>query len=204
MGNKGGEMAGESSMTPAELEAAVQEKIKELKLVPESDLLAVKAGREGLQQKLQETEAAHKTQLSELLNKQLIAEAKATELEEKYNSVSATAKELETIKPQLETAQNAVRSLGDRALEYRRKIVALTYNIPVATVENKTLEQLDSYEEALKAVSASRGIGNYAAGAGAGGGVRVETPHERALRVIQEAEEKRGYAIRTKEKEKVT
>jgi hypothetical protein len=198
-------MGTETTMTPEQkeaadkIESAVQARIKELKLVPETDLLAVKSGKEGLERKLKENEEQWKTQSSELQNKQFAAEAKTKELEEKYNSAATSAKELEEVKPKLETAQKRSEEFEKRALEYRRKLVVASYNgVTADAVATKTMEQLDSYEEALKAVSASRGVGNYAVGGAGGGTPTAESPLERARRVITEAEERRGISMKVK------
>lgn len=170
------------------------------KMVKESDLLAIKSAKEGLEQKLTEST----TNFSDVQNKLYAAEAREKGLQEKLTEASASAEELKEIKPKLETAQAAVESLTSKALDTRRKLIALSFGIPVTSLEEKSLTQLDDYEEALKAVSAAKGIGNYVAGAGGGSGDAVpEAPIDRAKRLVKEAEEKRGIGIQVSEKIKV-
>jgi hypothetical protein len=189
------------SLTLEQFEAKVQERIKELKYVPESDLLAVKKASEGLQLKYTESETSYRKQLDELQSKHSVAEAKAKGLEDRL-AKAVGAEEHEKIKLQLDATQKKVDESAAKTLQYRKQIVAATYGISPDTVKDKTIEQLDALEEALKVVGASKGAGNFAIGGNAGGGAKPETPHERALRIIQEAEEKRGYKMTVKQGEK--
>ncbi len=196
-------MPEQTTTTPA-VEVAADNKIpatpsSDAKLVPESDLLAVKASKESLQQKFNSTVDEHKKAISTVTDRAVAAEAKLKDLEEKYNQASASVTELQSAKQQLETAQQAVKDFESKALEYRRGYIAATYNVSADTIASKNLEQLGYFEEALKSVKGSRGIGNYAVGGGSGGAT-AETPMERAGRLIKEAEERQGI-VRTKEKE---
>lgn len=158
------------------------------KMVPESDVIAVK---EGARKELEGTRTAHaaeikiaKDELSTAQNKLYAAEARVTELEGKLTEHTSSAEELARTKGELETAQGAVKSAQDKALEYRRNILVTTYGIPADTVSTKTMEQLDSYEEALKAVKTAQGVGNYALGGGGGG-----APGEKLTPIEQAAQE---------------
>ncbi len=188
-----------TTKTPEQLaaEKADAEKNK-AKLVPESDLLAVKGAKEGLEKKLKETEDGFKSKLSETETKLFSSEAKIKELEGKLSQANLSAEELKKVKEQLDTAQKRSGELETKALEFRRRIIAATYNIPPETVNNKTMEQLDHYEEALKAVAATRqpAGGGFAAGGGGGTG-GTESRLDRAKRIIAEHEEKSG-AMRVK------
>lgn len=170
------------------------------KMVLESDLLAVKAAKEGLQTKL--TEATDK--LSAATNSLSVVEARESELKDKLTLTTADAEELKTVKPQLETAQTAVENLTKKVLDSKRKEIAASFGIPITSLEEKDMTQLGNYEEALKAVAAQKGTGNYATGAGGGSTAKTETALERAARNIKDAEEKRGIGIQVKEKAKVT
>lgn len=163
------------------------------KMVPERDLIAAK---KGLESQLDEAKAAHakeldsvRIQLSETQTKLFSSEAKVKDIEEKLSQASKTGEETSKLKQQLEAAQKAAESFQSKALEFRRRHIAATFNVAEDFVKTKTMEQLDAFEEALKSVAAARGTGNYAIGAG-GGGARTETPMERAIRVLKEAEEK--------------
>jgi vacuolar-type H+-ATPase subunit I/STV1 len=189
-------MTEESSKTPGgnNQENKKQAETNIPKMVPESDLLAVKSSKESLEQRLKETESSWKQKHSEMADKFTAAEARARDLEEKYNQSIATAEELKSAREQLEAAQTAAKDSGNRALGYRRKLLSQTFGISEDAIAEKDMVQLDSFEEALVAVKGSQGAGNFAVGSdGAGGSARDETPLERAGRIVREAEEKRGY-----------
>ena len=165
------------------------------KMVPESDLLAVKAGRESVEKKLAEVESTYKSKVSETETKLFATEAKVKDLEEKLNQANLTAKEHAAVKAQLDAAAKSIESLNAKALDYRKKVIATTFQIPVDTLNGKTMEQLDLFEDALKALAVSKGSsgGGYAAGAGGGGGAaKVETSLDRAKRIIADHEHKVG------------
>ena len=156
---------------------------KEVRYAKESDLLAVKGSSqvakdaaEAAAKAASESQVSHKaeietanTSLETTRQGLLVAEAKATKLEEQVKAGTGTVEELAKAKLELETAKTSGVELTTKALEYRRQIIVATFGIPADTVKDKTMEQLDNYEEALKAVIATKGIGNYAAGGGAGG-----------------------------------
>jgi|Deesub1362A_J573_1020465.scaffolds.fasta_scaffold10745_2 chromosome segregation ATPase len=163
------------------------------KLVPEKDLLVLKSQKESLEQKLKQAEEQARqtieqlqSQLSEIQQRQYASEARAKELEEKLNQSASSAEELAKVKSQLESVQKNAEEYANRALEFRRKLLVTTYNIPEETVKDKTMEQLDLYEEALKAVASTKGVGSYATGGGTGAGA-PETPLDRARRIVDEA-----------------
>ena len=62
-------------------------------------------------------------------------------------------------------------------------------------MKDKTLEQLDLYEEALKAVIATKSVGNYAIGGGQGGPA-PENPLDRAKATIAAAMERRAQGFK--------
>ena len=170
-----------------------------VKMVPESDVMAVK---EGARKELEGTKTAHtaemniaKGEMSTAQNKLYAAEARVTELEGKLTETTNSAEELAKVKGDLVTAQGAVKGLEDKALEYRRRDLVTTYGIPADTVNEKTIAQLDSYEEALKAVHTAKGVGNYAIGSGGGGAPGEKlTPIEQAgqeLKLAKQMQAKR-------------
>src|SRR4030042_1720840 len=168
-------------------EAAAQDKSKsQAKLVPESDLLAVKGAKEGLEKKLGEVENTYKLKVSEAEAKLFSTEAKVKELESQLSQASLTAAELAAVKAKLEATQKSSEELTNKALEYRRKIIAATYGIPADTVNTKTMEQLDHYEEALKAVTSMKkpAGGGFAAGTSGGSAGVTESNLDRAKRII--------------------
>lgn len=156
----------------------------EVRYAKEADLLAIKGSSEAAKEAAgaaakaaTESQAAHKaeietatTKLETTRQQVLQAEAKVTSLEAKVKENAGSAEELAAAKQALEAAKTSGEGLTNKALEYRRTIIVATYGIPADTVAEKTMEQLDNYEEALKAVIATKGVGNYAIGGSAGGG----------------------------------
>lgn len=149
---------------------------KLIRYVKETDLLAVRGGREAAEKRVKDIEATHAASLETVKGeaestrqKVLQAEAKVTSLEEQIAKDGNSKAELEKLKTELVAAKKSGEELGNKALEYRRAIIVTTYGIPVATVEKKTMTELDHFEEALKAVIGKGGAGNYAAGGGSGG-----------------------------------
>ena len=177
---------------------------KDIRYVKEADLLAVKGSSEAserratdLARQVEESQASNKaeiatanTQYETAHNQVLQAEAKISSLEEQVARGTGSAEELATVKQALETAKTSGEGLTAKALEYRRMIIVSTYGIPADTVKEKTMEQLDNYEEALKSIIATKGLGNYAIGGGSGGPVPTD-PIERAKAVIAQAMERR-------------
>ena len=144
---------------------------KEVRYVKETDLLAVKGSRDVSDRRAKElevTSAAATAEIESHRQKVLQAEAKVESLEEQI-AKGGTKDELAKIKQELEAAKKSGEELSNKALGYRRAIIIGTYGVPVATVEKKTMAELDHFEEALKAVIGTKGIGNYAAGGGGGG-----------------------------------
>lgn len=174
----------------------------EVRYTKESDLLAVKGSREAAEARVKEIETSSQaeaatrkveletatTGLETIRQEKLQAEAKIEELEKKVGEGTGSAEELVKVKQELETAVKGGEGLTTKVLEYRRQIMVATYGIPADSVKDKTLEQLDSYEEALKAVLATKGTGNFAAGGGAGGGATPEGKLDRAKRILAESE----------------
>lgn len=160
------------------------------KVVYESDLIAAK---HSLESKLESTQSAHeqaidaaRLELSEAqrqvanLNVQLQEAQQARE--------SGATVDVAKIEQELAAAKGSVETLQQdaaKALEYRREMIATKYSIPVDSLQNKDMKQLDSFEEALKAVSTSRGTspGPYAVGA-VGGTAEPMTDMDRARRLI--------------------
>lgn len=176
----------------------------EVRLVKEADLLAVKgSGAQSLKDvedahkaAVKELEGSHKTALSEAGTKHseshqevLRLQARIETLEEEGKSGATSAEELTKVKQELETAQKAVGDSETKVLEYRRQAIVTGFNVPADTIKDKTSEQLDAFEEALKAIG-SKGTGNYATAPGGGGAPIEELPLDRARRILADAEAK--------------
>ena len=161
------------------------EKGVEQRYVKESDLLAVKGSREGIEKTSREAEATYKAAVKVAEDKAeterqrvLQAEARVSSLEEKIAKGEGSAAELAQAKQRLEAAKRSGEELGNRFLELRRNVIVATYGVPRETVEKKSLEELEVYEEALRAVMGARKIGNFAI-AGGGGAVDTRTAKEK-------------------------
>lgn len=147
-------------------------KVDGKKVVLESDLIAAKKSLEGDLKTANENYNNTKLELDNAndsvrtLNEQL-AEAKKARA-----SGEISEEEFSRIKGELETAKNSVTSLTtqvERTLEYRKALIVATYGVAPETIKDKDMEQLDSFEEALKAVATVKGgPGPYALG-GQGG-----------------------------------
>ena len=162
---------------------------KEVRYAKETDLLAVKGSTEVAEKRAKElsqaAEDSQKTHTAEIATANtnlettrqqvLQAEAKVSSLEEKVKEGTGSIEELVKVKQELEAAKKGGEELSNKALEYRRQVIISTYGIPADTIKEKTMEQLDYYEEALKAVIATKGIGNYAIGEEAVAGLRPLT-----------------------------
>ncbi len=163
----------------------------------ESDLLAVKGRAETAETKLTEADVTHKTaitdmgnQLSDAQSKLAQAEASKTELEGKLAQGTTTAEELAEVKKQLDTANGSVGALTTQVLDARRQLIVTTFGVAAETVKDKTKEQLDAYEEALKAVGTGKGIGPYAVAGGGSGSPTPVKPIDRAKAILADAEAK--------------
>ena len=122
------------------------------KLVPESDLLAVKKGSEEKISKLTAdiAEASRKSDehYQNLLNERASAEAVKLELEQ----LKATSKDVAEIQAKLDALRNQSVQDSTRSLELHRQLLVLKYSIGKELVDGKTQQQLDSLEEALKII----------------------------------------------------
>ena len=148
------------------------------KYVAESHLLAAKNSLEG---KLTQQQTAHDTaidaaKLDTSAAQKTIAElnAKALVVEEARKTGAVSDTEAASIKQELETAKSSIVTLtadAGKALELKRANLVLQYGVASDTIKEKDMTQLDSFEEALKAVSTAKGgggVGNYAIGGGSG------------------------------------
>jgi seryl-tRNA synthetase len=175
-------MATEDFVAEMEKDGALSVKRGEetTRYVKESDLLAIKESRDALQKKYDEASKNQNTNNTESLEKlaqaneaKNKAEAEVERLSDEIKKHTGTQEELEKLKTQLETAQKSGEEQGNKLLELTREKIVNTYKVPQETVSEKNLEQLATFEEALKAVTAGAG-GNFAFGGGGGGGQNLE------------------------------
>ena len=153
--------------------------------VPESDLLAVKTGAES---RIEELTTKHATELTESrrigdenYQKNLASEAKLSELEKQLASVPKP-EDLDAIKKQLEDATKNGEGLKNQLLTVKRQTLATTFGIDPKSLEGKSLQDLDSLEEAAKLVKGTKRGAGYDVG-GAGGATQGKSMRD----VIDEA-----------------
>lgn len=163
------------------------------KFVAESDLIAAKKSLEGQmeQQQTVHEAAIDKARLESSEAQQQIAQlnAKITENEQARQAGAVTDEDAAKVKQELETAKSSIVTLtaeAGKALELRRANLVLQYGVTPDTIKEKTMVELDSFEEALKAVSTARGggVGNYAVGGGVGAPA-PQTDIERAAKILE-------------------
>lgn len=135
---------------------AVEVTPPQVKMVKESDLIAVKEGAEKRQKDMQtefsQREEDYKRQISASQDEALKASAAVKQLEvrlEEASKSSISPAEVEKVKTELAAAQESSKKLEDRLLESQRKSIA-SLGIPLEKLEGKTKEQLDLIEDALK------------------------------------------------------
>lgn len=160
------------------------------KMVPEKDLLAVKASmekaiteRDGIKTQLETAKGESGT----YYNRAMAAEAKITGLEELETNFNTATAERDKFKTDLDATIAERDKANASSLEFKKAAIKIAYGVPDDSIENKSLQELDIFESALKAVGQLKGIGNYAVGGGGGGPSSPETPLERAKRQIEEA-----------------
>jgi len=154
-----------------------------------SDLIAAK---ESLKSAAEQAQTVHndaidkaKLELSESQTAVAAANAKIQELEKARDSGAVSTEDAAKVKQDLEAATGRAETAENRSLELRRAMLALQYQIPPEQLQEKDMTQLDSFEEALKALATARGgAGPYAIGGGAGGDA-PKTEEERALAILQ-------------------
>ena len=158
--------------------------------VAESDLIAAKKSLEG---QLTTQQTAHETAIdaaklseSAALKEVATLNAKITENEQARQAGAVTDEAAAKVKQDLETAKSSIETLSTSALELRRANLVLQYGVASDTIKEKTMPELDAFEEALKAVSTARGggVGPYATGGGTGEAA-PQTPIERAAKVLE-------------------
>ena len=168
-------------------DTAIKAVEKAAKTAQEEATKALEASSTALDASKAEVAAAN-TKFDETAQKLLQAEAERETLKEEVTKSAGSVVELTKAKADLENATKSVGELTTKALEYRRNVIVTTFGVSADVVKDKTVEQLDAFEEALKAVAAAKGIGNYAAGGATGGGAVPEKPLDRAKRILAESE----------------
>lgn len=161
------------------------------KAVFESDLIAAKKSLEAQleKQQLVHNEAIDKAKLELSTAQQSIAQlnAQIKANEDARKSGATSDDEAARIKTELEATKATVEALktdAAKAVEFRRAAMVLKYGVPEESLKDKSMSQLDSFEEALKALGTARGgVGNYAVGGG-NGGASVLSNMDRAAKIL--------------------
>jgi hypothetical protein len=148
------------------------------KVVFEHELIAAKKSLEQQAEEAQQVhnEAIDKAQvaLSDSQQKLAAANADVTRLTDelgKARESGATPEDVAKLKQDVESANTKVTEAEVKASGYRKQLIMASYpGVTEDQLADKTPEQLDALEEALKAVAGSRkGAGPYAIGGGNGG-----------------------------------
>ena len=176
-------MATEEITGVADAEAGtitVKEGDADVQYVKAASLKEVTDARDELQSQIDKTDTTKSAETKEAEGKaaeanqqKLQSEAKVEKLEEQIKEHTGTAEELTRLKGELGTAQTAAEETTTELLTLRRAFMISKYKVPPETVNEKSLEQLKVFEEALKAVIGASG-GNYAFGSAGGGANALE------------------------------
>lgn len=166
------------------------------RFVLENDLLAVKkslgkqvedmqeASRLAIQAEKEKADKHYQDLLTERTAKEQL-ESQVKELE----PFKTKTTELET---QVKEATDSRGQLQDKMLGLKKDYIKTIYKIQdESTLEGKTMEQLDTLEEALKLVGPRGGSKNFDGGGGEGGSSSTQ-PFKAELDEIAEAKEKAG------------
>lgn len=162
------------------------------KFVAESHLIAAKKSLEGDSKKAQTIHDtaidAAKLELSNAQQELAKANANIQTLTSAQGAGATSAEEVARVKAEAETAKSGIELAKATVLELRRANIILQSGgrVNEEQLKEKSIEQLDSFEEAFKALGgAGSGSGNYALGAGGGDTVPM-TDMDRAAKVIND------------------
>ena len=158
-----------------------------VKTVPESDMLAAKEEWKGKVTEAEGKVRDAETKLNESQQQLLQATAKIETLEAQQTGNASSVDELSKTKVELDTTKQSLAQAATDLLEAKRQLIARSYNVPIDTLKEKDIIQLGHFEEALRVVAATKGIGNYATGGGVGGTTAPLTNRERAASIIEAA-----------------
>ena len=183
-----GETGDDGAVTIGEGDGAVR-------FVKESDLLALKGSRDGLQEKLDaaakaggeatsDAVKAAEAKAEESRQAGIKAEADISRLTEEVKAAAGNAEKVADITKQLETAQEAGKGSATELLTLRRELIVSQYGVPPEKVAEKSLDELKLYEDALKDIGVLKGAGNLAIGGGNGTAAALEGKNPRQLAVM--------------------
>lgn len=159
------------------------------KVVYESDLIAAKKSLEG---QLTQQQTAHslaidtaKLEVSDAQKQIAQLNARLTETQQARETGAASDTDVARVRQELETAKSGLESASKQILELRRANIILASKgmVSAEQLKDKTLPQLDAFEEVLKTLAPRGSPGPYATGSGSGSAA-PETPMERATRIL--------------------
>ena len=129
------------------------------KMIPESDLMAVKRAAESKEKEFSTQIETLQSQLveanrikEEKHNSLIQAQASHSQLEEKLKDYEAAKSKSEELQTKLTTIEASVSGLNTKLLDQKKQLLTTQYQIGTEALEGKTVEQLDLLEEALKLV----------------------------------------------------
>jgi predicted nucleic acid-binding Zn-ribbon protein len=173
-------MADTNTQAP-EIKKEEPKKEPEVKMVPESDLLALKGSLEGQLKKAKEDGDAaliSATQKADGITSELLKERTAKEqLEKQLKEAGDFKNQFDEVNKELTTIKESIPVYEKKATESKRDLVALKYGVDVKALEGKTFTQLSDLEDALKlAGKGSRASTNQFFDRGSSGGTPSQTP----------------------------
>lgn len=166
----------EGYVAPAEYTIAKEDdgmlKINEVRYVPETDLQANKTANET---RIAEMAELHKSEVSKYMGGEstvrtllLQTQAENENLKTQVAGHGDVAANLTKVTSDLTTANSNLETASALALDFRKKFMVKEYGVEAAKLEGKDMNALSFFEEALVAVQATGGAGNYAVGGGSG------------------------------------
>lgn len=152
----------------------------ETKLVPEADLLAIKAkaGKDAseLQTQIATLQSKADSHYTNYLSEQAAKDKLAVELAE----LKKETEQLRPVKGLKEQAEAKVKELEKLLLDVSRKRLIQVYKIPDDKLQGKTLAELSAIEEALRLVGREAGRFDLA-GTGVGAGTEKMSAREKLV-----------------------
>lgn len=164
-----------------------------VKMVPESDLIAVK---KGLEKQLSDSKAEHETATSvattqaEEARQQLLREQAAKEQLETQLKSAISQDDMAKVIASKDAAETRSKEMETQLLDLKRDSVAKTYNVNPDILKDKTSEQLDFMVIALKAAGGNKpDVKSFDLGGGKGDSAPTG-PLDRAKAIIEAEKEK--------------
>lgn len=173
---------------------------QKVRFVKESDLLAVKGGSEAKEKDWETEKASFNTQLAEAnrlrdeSNQSLLQERAAKEqLVTKYGDYDTHKNRVGELETEVGTLKEGVGKFEEELAGRIRHNLIMYHGADENAVKDKTLPQLRSLEEAARVFGATKDKkpANYD-GAKPPGGDGVESPQDRAARILEEHDAKYG------------